>query len=263
MNSRVRSLIMMVLLVVASTPAWGQMFPDRRHVRGGNRLYEEQKMAEAQKAYRTALTLDSLSVEGKFNLGDAQYASGDFAGAEESFRSLVERNPRLTKEQKADAYYNLGNAQFQQQKFSEAVNSYKESLRLKPESLEAKTNYQYAKAMEQQQQSNQNQNSDQNNDSPDDQSDNKQQPQQDPNSPNEQPEGDNGDESEPEQNEDEQQPEPEEPKPESTEEQQQALAEPRPESEQMLDAVQAAEDKTREKVDEERKAVVGRSGKNW
>lgn len=256
-----RGLILTLLLACVASVTWGQQHPERRHIRKGNTLYEEQRMEEAQREYRTALQRDSLSVEAKFNLGDAQYAMGDFAAAEDSFRGLVERNGRMTNEQKAKAYYNLGNAQFQQQKLQEALESYKESLKLNPDDLEAKFNYAYTKAMMQNQE--QNQQNQQNQDQ------NQQQQQQNQNN-NNQNQQDNKSE-EQQQSENEQQPEgekPEEPegeKPEPSEEEaeREPQVAPRPESEQMLDAVQAAEDKTREKVDAEKAVVVGRSGKNW
>ncbi|MBO7198264.1 MAG: tetratricopeptide repeat protein [Tidjanibacter sp.] len=265
-NSELRYVLLWAALLLSSVGAWGQMFPERRHIREGNRHYGKQEMAEAQNSYRQALRLDSLSVAGAFNLGDAQYASGDFAAAEESFRGLLERNPRLTDDERASGYYNLGAAQFQQQKFGEAAESFKSSLRLRPENLEAKFNYVLSKALAEEQENNQNQQQ-QNPQNQDQNSDN----QQNQNPQNQQQESestDQNDKSDP--NEEQQQPqpndqsdEPEAPKPEATEEQADPSVGPSPESEQLLDAVQAAEDKTREKVDGEKAVVVGRSGKNW
>lgn len=260
MSRIARILLTLVALVGATATARGQMFPERRHIRSGNEHYEEQRMADAQKEYLAALLKDSLSVAAHFNLGDALYATGDYASAEEQFARVAQMEG-ATPEQRASAYYNLGNAQFQQQKLQEALGSYKESLKLRPEDLEAKFNYAYTKELlkeqeqnqdqnqnQDQQQQNQNQNQNQNKDNS--QGDNEQQQQ-----PNEPEEGDG-----------EQQPEPQEPqgdKPQPSEQPQAERPEPRPESQQMLDAVQAAEDKTREKVDEKRAVGVAPSGKNW
>lgn len=257
-------MLVLVALVGATATARGQMFPERRHIRKGNEHYQEQRMADAQKEYLAALLKDSLSVAAHFNLGDALYATGDYASAEEQFARVAQMEG-ATPEQRASAYYNLGNAQFQQQKLQEALGSYKESLKLRPEDLEAKFNYAYTKELlkeqeqnqdqnqnqdQQQQNQNQNQNQDQDQNKDNSQGDNEQQQQ-----PNEPEEGDG-----------EQQPEPHEPqgdKPQPTEQPQAERPEPRPESQQMLDAVQAAEDKTREKVDEKRAVGVAASGKNW
>lgn len=259
--SRVLKYLLPLLALCVATATYGQKYPERHHVRKGNSLYEEQRMEEAQKEYRTALQKDAASVEGKFNLGDSQYAMGDFESAENTFRELLEY-PDLSDEVKAKTHYNLGNAQFQQQKLEEALESYKSSLRLNPKDMEAKFNYAYTKAMMENQQNDQNQQNNQNNQNQDnqdqqseggednEQGDKEQNPNEQPN-----PEDQQGEE-----------PQGEKPKPsdQSEGEEPQEAPAPSPESEQMLDAVQAAEDKTREKVDGEKAAVMmPRSGKNW
>lgn len=260
MSKSLRYVLLLAVLATGTTSTWGQLLPERHHVRKGNRLYEEQRMEEAQREYREALQVDSLSSIAKFNLGDTHYAMGDFEAAEESFRRVAEQGKGLTPEEQAKAYYNLGNAQFQQQKLQEALESYKSSLKLNPNDLEAKFNYAYTKAMlenQQNQDQNQNQNQDQNQQQEQQQNQNQNNNEQDNKSQEQQ------------QSEDEQQPKgekPEEEKPEPSEEPEnepRERPEPKAESQQMLDAVQAAEDKTREKVDAERAVVVGRSGKNW
>lgn len=258
--------VLIVALVLGVGVASAQQFPERRHVREGNSLYERQRFADAEKSYRKALQKDSLSVEGAFNLGDTHYATGNFAAAEEQFRKVAERTEGVSDKQKADAYYNLGNAQFQQQKLQEALESYKQSLRLDPANLESKFNYVYTnellKQQEQQNNQDQQQNNQQNNDQQQNQND--QQQQQDNNQ--QQPEdnkGDNGQQNDKEQQQPEQ-PEGEKPKPsEGAEQGEQPQAGPSKESEQVLNAVQAAEDKTRDKVEGEKVVGVARSGKNW
>lgn len=246
--------ILGVLMVCAVNMAWGQIPPERHHVRKGNRLYEQQRMEEAQREYREALQVDSLSGVAKFNLGDSQYAMGNFEAAEDTFKGVVERDKRLSPEEKAKAYYNLGNAQFQQQKLQEALESYKESLRLNPNDLEAKFNYAYTKAMlENQQNQDQNQQQDQNQNQNQNQQNNENNQNNNDQQQDQQPEGEKPEE-----------PEGEKPEPsESPEEEPREAPAPSAESEQMLDAVQAAEDKTRDKVDAERVVGVARSGKNW
>ena len=260
--------VLIVALVLGAGMARAQQFPERRHIREGNSLYERQRFADAEKSYRKALQKDSLSVEGAFNLGDTHYATGNFAAAEEQFRKVAERTEGVNDKQKADAYYNLGNAQFQQQKLQEALESYKQSLRLDPANLESKFNYVYTKELlkqQEQQQNNQDQqqNNQQNNDQQQNQND--QQQQQD-NNQQQQPEnneGNNGQQNDKEQQQPEQ-PEGEKPKPsEGAEQGKQPQAGPSKESEQVLNAVQAAEDKTRDKVEGEKVVGVARSGKNW
>ena len=247
--------LLLALLVCCATTAFGQKYPERRHVRKGNSLYEEQRMEEAQKEYRTALQEDAKSVEGKFNLGDSQFAMGDFESAENTFKELLAGGFELSDEQKAKTHYNLGNAQFQQQKLEEALESYKSSLRLNPSDMEAKFNYAYTKAMMENQQNQDQQNNQQNNDQNQQQQGDNSEQNQNRNDEQEQPQDQQGNQPE--------QPEGDKPEPSEGEQEPREAPQPSPESEQMLDAVQAAEDKTKDKVDAERVVGVGRSGKNW
>lgn len=258
--------VLIVALVLGAGMARAQQFPERWHVREGNSLYERQRFADAERSYRKALQKDSLSVEGAFNLGDTHYATGNFAAAEEQFRKVAERTEGVSDKQKADAYYNLGNAQFQQQKLQEALESYKQSLRLDPANLESKFNYVYTKELLKQQEQQNNQDQQQNNQQNNDQQQNQNDQQQQQDNNQQQPEenkGDNGQQNDKEQQQPEQ-PEGEKPKPsEGAEQGEQPQAGPSKESEQVLNAVQAAEDKTRDKVEGEKVVGVARSGKNW
>lgn len=258
MRARVRnSLLMLVVLLGVCVPAYGQMFPERRHIRKGNRLYEEQRMEEAQKSYREALQREPNSIEANFNLGDSQYAKGEYEAAESSFTDILEAEG-VSDELRAKAFYNRGNAQFQQQKLSEALESFKESLRLNPTDLEAKYNYAYTKKLIEQQENNQD-NQNQNNDQQQDK-----QQQQDQQQDNNQNKDQNNDPNNDEQQPQEQPQEPEGDKPDPSEGSEPRPQEgPSPESEQLLNAVQAAEDKTREKIDAEKGVGVAGSGKNW
>lgn len=257
--SRIVRYFLPLLAVLLATMVYGQKYSERGHVRKGNRLYESQRMEESQREYRSALQEEPLMVEGKFNLGDAQFAMGDFESAENTFKDLL-GNPNLTPEVKAKTHYNIGNAQFQQQKLEEALESYKSSLKLNPSDMEAKFNYAYTKALLENQQNEDNQQNKDNQQNNQQNQDNQQQ---------QQPEGQqddkqNEDQQNNGQNDEQQQQQPEGEKPEPSEQPESGeQPQPRPESEQMLNAVQAAEDKTRDKVDAERVVGVGRSGKNW
>ena len=259
-----RHIVLLIVALAVSVASYGQKYPERRHIRGGNGLYERQRFADAEKSYRKALQRDSLSVEGAFNLGDTHYATENFAAAEEQFRKVAERKEGVSDAQRAAAYYNLGNAQFQQQKLDEALESYKQSLKLNPSDLEAKFNYAYTKALKDQQEQNQDNQQNQNNNQNQQQDGKNDQQQNDKNQQNnqdqQQPEGQQGqdDQQQPEE------PQGDKPKPsEQGEQQQQPQAGPSKENEQLLNAVQAAEDKTRDKVDAEKVVGVARSGKNW
>lgn len=261
-------ILVLVAFVLAGSAVWAQKLPERSHIRKGNRSYEQGAFAEAQDGYREALKLDSMSVEALFNMGDAQYASEEFEAAEQTFTRLAEGNGRLTDEQKAQTYYNLGNAQFKQQKLQEALESYKESLRLNPKDEQAKYNYVYTKR---QLSENQNQQNQQDQDQNQQNQDQNQQGQNQQNQDQNQNQNPNKDQNQNQQNKPEEQNNPEEQENQGDKptpgggEQNQPKPQPQPSkmSEQMLDAVQHAEDQTREKIEAQQVVGVGASGKNW
>ena len=149
-----------VFMVWTVADVMAQQFPERRHIRGGNRDYEAQDYQAAEQAYRTAAIKNQQSVEAEFNLADALYRQGRHEEAENALKNLTKREGAMTVQQAAQAHYNLGNAQFAQQKLQEALESYKQSLRLNPDDVEAKFNYAYTKKLLEQ---NQNQNNNQQN----------------------------------------------------------------------------------------------------
>ena len=159
-----------------------------------------------------------------------------------------------TDEERAQAFYNLGNAQFLQKKYKEALESYRRSLLLDPADMEAKYNYAYTKKLLDE---NENQNSENNNDQQQEQDKNQQEQSQDNNqeqqdSDKEEQDGQQ-DPSESDQNDKNNNEGQEQPVPAGISEQEQ---------QQMLDAIQAQEDKTQEKL-KEKQGVIVRGGKNW
>lgn len=248
-----------------------QQFPERRHIRGGNRDYEAQDYQAAEQAYRTAAIKNQQSVEAEFNLADALYRQGRHEEAENALKNLTKREGAMTVQQAAQAHYNLGNAQFAQQKLQEALESYKQSLRLNPDDVEAKFNYAYTKKLLEQNQNNNQQNQNQNQDQDQNQNQNNENNNQnDQNNPDQnqndsdqnqdnQQNQDNPDQNDGQNNDENQSDSPDNegqaPPQKSGMSQQEA--------EQILNAIQGQEDKTREKMDAQKAVTVGRSGKNW
>ena len=270
--------------------AAAQRMPERGLVRKGNRLFAKERYEHSSNAYREALQHDSTSFEARYDLANAlirmamadttAYANPEGSAAKMSSGNLQQAEALLqaaaadslqTAENRAEAYYNLGNAQFVQQKLQDALQSYRRSLVLNPDDMEAKYNYALTKKLlEQNQQNdqnqqnndqNQNQNQDQNqnqnqnqpqggddNKDKNDQNDDNKDQNQNQNKDNQQGGGD--------QNEDKKE-QPQQPKqpPKSgmSEEQQQ----------QLLNAIQAQEDKTQDKLDEKAKGVIIKGKKNW
>lgn len=238
--------------------AYAQNMPERGLVRKGNRQFAKQRYEQSADSYQQALVYDSTSFAAKYNLGNAMFRTERYDRAEQLLTATAADSLQLATD-RAEAYFNLGNAQFAQQKLQEALQSYRRSLMLNPDDMEAKYNYAYTKKLlEQQQNQNQNQNQDQNqdqqqnqdnqnnqNDQNQDQQDNNQN-QDNKNNQNNQNNQDNQDDK---QNQQGQQP----PRSGMSEQQQQ----------QLLNAIQAQEDKTQEKLDEKAKGVIIKGRKNW
>lgn len=270
--------------------AAAQRMPERGLVRKGNRLFAKERYEHSSNAYREALQHDSTSFEARYDLANAlirmamadttAYANPEGSAAKMSSGNLQQAEALLqaaaadslqTAENRAEAYYNLGNAQFVQQKLQDALQSYRRSLVLNPDDMEAKYNYALTKKLlEQNQQNDQNQqNNDQNQNQNQDQNQNQNQNQpqggddnKDKNDQNNDNQDQNKDQNKDnqqgggDQNEDKKE-QPQQPKqpPKSgmSEEQQQ----------QLLNAIQAQEDKTQDKLDEKAKGVIIKGKKNW
>jgi tetratricopeptide (TPR) repeat protein len=279
--------VAMSLFVVDAT---AQRMPERGLVRKGNRLFAKERYEHSSNAYREALQHDSTSFEARYDLANAlirmamadttAYTNPEGSAAKMSSGNLQQAEALLqaaaadslqTAENRAEAYYNLGNAQFVQQKLQDALQSYRRSLVLNPNDMEAKYNYALTKKLLEQ-----NQQNDQNQQNQDNQNNQNNQDNQNQNQPQNQPQGgddnqnkndQNNDNQNQNQNKDNQQgggdqnedkkEQPQQPKqtPKSgmSEEQQQ----------QLLNAIQAQEDKTQDKLDEKDKGVIIKGKKNW
>lgn len=237
MRHQILSLFLLCVPLVLSAQT------DKKEVREGNKLYKQDQYNEAEIAYRRALTLDSSSIAARFNLGDAMYKQKQYDRAEAIFKSLAAPEVLMTPENKAQVFHNLGNATLQQKKWQESVNAYKQSLRINPTDDETRTNLAYAQEMMEKDRQNQNQdnknqdNKNQDNKNQDDKTQDKDQKDQDK-------------------------------KDEGGEDKQQQGQEPKispQQAQQMLDAVQADEKDTQEKVKKEKAKAAGRykTEKNW
>lgn len=156
----------MTLLTLALT-ASAQV--DRHDVRAGNRKFNKEEYKQAEIDYRKAVVKDSLSVAGEYNLASALYRQEDFDGAGKALDAIKDLAP--VSEYAGDYYFNQGNIALQKEDYASAVESFKQSLLLNPGDLDAKENYIYAKKKLQDQQNggggqdnqDQNQDQDQNN----------------------------------------------------------------------------------------------------
>ena len=220
-----------ILFLFAASGVQAQQLPERSLVRKGNRQYNKGNYEQSAGRYEQALQAAPGQFEAIYNLGNALYKAERFDRAEQTMQQAAADSLRADTE-RAEAFYNLGNAQFKQQKYQEALESYKQSLRLNPSDMEAKYNYAYTKRLLDENKDGGGGGGDQNKDQNQDQ--------------NKDPQEGKGDKKD--QGDQQGQPTPSGISPQ--------------EQQQMLDAIQAQEDKTQEKL-KEKQGVVVRGKKNW
>lgn len=228
---RIRAYLLVIwTLLLVCTSLDAQV--DRREVRSGNRQFRKENWQKAEIDYRRALVKDSMSFAARYNLASALYRQDNFDEAGKQLEPLQEVAAALP--EGADFFYNLGNIAAQKKDWQAAVEAYKQSLLRNPGDLDAKENYIYAKLMleneggggeGEQDQENQDQN-------------------------------DQNDQNQDRQNQ-EQQPQPQQGQGEASLSPQQA--------QQMLNAMQAKEKETQDKVNKEKAALLKsrQKEKNW
>ena len=260
--------VLYVLICIASllvsVDAAGQV--DKKDVRRGNRDFRKENFREAEIDYRKALVKDSMSVAANYNLANTLYREGDFAQAQQALERVKDVAPMSGSA--ADYYFNLGDAALQQKDYQKAVEAFGESLIRRPEDLQAKENFIYAKKMLQNQQQNQqNQNNDQNQDNQDQNQDQNQDNQnnQDQNDDQNKDQNDDQDKND-DQNKDDQQNQEQNGGQDQKEQPQGQQPKITPQAaQQMLQAIQAKEKETQDKVNKQKaEALKSRQKeKNW
>lgn len=270
--STVVVLVMMLFVGVESLSA--QYHKERKLVREGNSSFEKNNYNTSYNRYNEALEHDATNYEALYNRANAYHhlrrtnPQDSTLTAETTFRhyEAIAADTLLTKGQRAEVLRNLGESLFSEEKYEAALNAFRESLLLNPDDKETKYDYVLTKRIVDQKRQQPQQNNDQQNQQ---NQNNDQQQNQDNKSDNQQNEGDNNQEQpENEEQDPEQQPEqPENEQGEGEDEQnegeQPQPKELNPDQERMLNAIQAEEDKTQEKLKEGQKALLIPGKKNW
>ena len=228
-----------------SVAAFAQV--DKKDVRRGNRQFGKARYGDADISYRKALNADSTSVPAAYDLANNLYRQGDFAGAGKSYqqalRHIPETKPRKQPDYAFDTYFNAGDAALQQKQYRAAMESFIQALLIRPDDMEAKENYVYARKMLENNPDGGGGGNDQNQDQNKDQQDQNQ----------------NQDQQNQDQNQD-QQDQNQQQKPYNGE----TGISPQ-QAQQMLQAIQAKEKETQDKVNKEKAAVLKsrQKEKNW
>ena len=245
--------ILFLLSAVALTDASAQV--DKREVRRGNRDFRKENYKEAELQYFRALAKDSLSFAANYNMANTLYRQENYDQALKHLERLEE--VAADSPAAADFYYNLGNVAMAKEEYQKAVDAYKQSLLRNPGDVEAKENYIYAKAKlkeQQDQQQNDQDNQDQNNQDQNNQDQNQNNDQnKDQNQDNKDDQNKNDDQNKDQQDQNQDQQD------QKKDQQNQSGSEPKisPQAaQQMLQAIQAKEKETQEKVNKEKAAAL-------
>lgn len=266
-RTMIRNLVLGLVLAASAgvQGLYAQRYPERRVLRAGNALYEQENYPEAEIRYRKAQE-QSPTYEGLFNLADALYKQKRYDEALNILKQIS--RDEVAGPHVPDAYYNLGNTYFQQKKLPEAAEAYKNALRRNPLDDEARYNLAYVLELMKQNQDDKNdqnqdnrQNQDQNKDNRDNKDDKDNKDRKQPPKKDQDGQGDKPDKQDPDQGDGGENPQDQKPDQGKGGARQERMS--REEAERMLDAVQGSEDNTKKKVDGRKARAVGRSGKNW
>ena len=242
-----KRLMILILALVSAVTVSAQT--DRKEVRAGNRAFRKGDFRKSEIDYRRAVLKDSLSVAAQYNLASSLYRQDDYEGAQKALSSIAETVSGIEAAgTKADFYFNQGDVALAQKDYASAVKSFRQSLLLRPDDMDAKENYIYAKEMLRQSQDNQGGQDGDNSQNQDDQNN------QDNQDNNQQQNNDNQQQN----NQNQQNPQ----------DQNNAAAEgniSRQQARQMLNAIQAKEKETQDKVKKEKAEMLKsrQKEKNW
>ena len=245
-------LLSLCLLACSFADAAAQV--DKREVRKGNRRFKEGEYKEAQVEYMKGLVKDSLSVAANYNIANTFFRQGDHDNAAKALERV--EDVAVASADGAAFYYNQGAVSVAQQNWQKAVEAFAKSLLINPDDLDAKENYIYARKMLQNQQQNQN-NQDQNQDNQDQNQDQDQDQNQDQNQDNQQDQNDDDqDNGQDQQDQNDGQ--------DRQNQGQQPQISPQA-AQQMLQAIQAKEKETQDKVNKAKAAALKsrQKDKNW
>ncbi len=237
---------LMILILALASAVTVSAQTDRKEVRAGNKAFRKGDFRKSEIDYRKAVLKDSLSVAAQYNLASSLYRQDDYEGAQKALSSIAETVSAVeTVGTKADFYFNQGDVALAKKDYASAVKSFRQSLLLRPDDMDAKENYIYAKEMLRQSQDNQGGQGGDNSQNQDDQ--NNQDNNQQQNNDNQQQNNQNQ---------------------QNPQDQNNAAAEgniSRQQARQMLNAIQAKEKETQDKVKKEKAEMLKsrQKEKNW
>ena len=277
--------VVTMFLLLGTTDAEAQYLRERGLVRQGNSSFERRNYRTSLNRYNQALEHDSTSYEALYNRANAHHQvrrtnpqdSTLKAETTYGYYEQIAADTLLSDMQRAEVLRNLGESLFSEEKYEAALNAFRESLRLNPDDKETKYDYVLTKRIvDQKRQQQQNQQNQDNNQQQDNQQDNQQNNQNNQNQNQDQeqkqnpdqnqdnkPQNDKNQEGDNRDKEQENDPQEGDNKPEEGDAPQgDEPRELKSDQERMLDAIQAEEDKTQDKLKEKKRGVVIPGKKN-
>lgn len=167
-----------VAFIVSFSTVFGQELrkESMKNTYEGVSFIDQNKPAQAEKAFRTASAIDTLNAVSDYNLGNTLFKLG---ATEESFGHYKTASVKSNNESiEHQAFHNIGNVYMQRKEYENAVQAYKEALKRNPDDDETRYNYALAKKMLEDEQQNQDQDQKQNQDQQQDQKQDQKQDQQ-------------------------------------------------------------------------------------
>jgi Ca-activated chloride channel family protein len=123
---------------------------DRQLIREGNRLYRSGKYAQAETAYRKAVSKNQQNARAVYNLGCALMKQNNDSAAIDQFTKAAEMD--ADKANRALAYHNMGVMYQQKKNYQEAIRAYQDALRNNPKDADSRYNLALCKRQQQKQQ---------------------------------------------------------------------------------------------------------------
>lgn len=143
--SRFSGFVLMAFCFLFITQATTYAQSPNKFIRKGNKQYESRDYTDAEANYKKALSKDSSSAIGLFNLGNTLYKQKRYEDAMKQYATSAENSSG--KAEQSAANYNIGNTFMEGKKWGKAIKAYQESLLANPSDDEARYNLAYAKAM--------------------------------------------------------------------------------------------------------------------
>ena len=135
MISRLATYLLLALILVGS---------GKGDAKKGNEAYEKGDYARAESFYRTAIEADPEDAKVYFNLANTLAKLGK---TEEAIQTFMEfRSLAKTPEEKSLAEYNIGTLLAEGEQWKPAAQHFRNSLKLNPQDMDAKHNYERALA---------------------------------------------------------------------------------------------------------------------